>query len=323
MKWKFLSITFLVICMACDNAYLKVNDDSGNEITRSSQKDQLVSNEGVAFYLIKDFSLQSNIDFDSITLESDPFISYDDIVAYDSVAHVFEVDLDANTFFCGDDNLDERGFALMADSDTLYCGVLFSPIHSQIYDNVVMTLYSDESIHENYLEIISAYPSAVYATDPVKLNDNRLIDCLVADEKLKTLIGSSETDEQEPSTGETDTMYYATEIFDEVYQTIYGKWKLNTISGGFTGNGYDPDFEYLNFVEYGIYQFINADTLLEFGKIVIEEQLEDTLRISLQPDTGSTVFFYDSEKYVELTGDDLDLVSPCCDRYNYHFTREE
>lgn len=127
---------------------------------------------------------------------------------------------------------------------------------------------------------------------------------------------------KEPLPGVTDTIYYQQEIFNEVNQWIYGKWILEYISGGITGDGYEPNFDYLEFIPYGIYQFVNADTLLEFGKVVVEEQSDSILKILMSPDPGSTMFFYDSEKFVQFTSDDqLDLNAPCCDRYNYHFKR--
>ena len=75
-------------------------------------------------------------------------------------------------------------------------------------------------------------------------------------------------------------------------------------------------------VKFGIYGFIRDGRLIEFGRIEINEQTSQGLLITFTPDENSEVFMYDSEKYVNLSGNDtLSLDSPCCDRFNYHFKR--
>jgi hypothetical protein len=117
--------------------------------------------------------------------------------------------------------------------------------------------------------------------------------------------------------------YYSGEIFNVAYLDIYHKWRLYGISGGFHGGGHDPNFDFLKINRYGIYSFIRNDSTLEYGKIIVHQQTDNLLLISLEPDDDSETFMYDSEKYVNFYGSDtLSLDSPCCDRYNYHFTRE-
>ena len=136
--------------------------------------------------------------------------------------------------------------------------------------------------------------------------------CEKADDKIKFLLDDFQIDK-----------YYTDEIFDDQYLDIYGKWELNSISGGFFGIGYKPNFNFLEIKEFGIYGFIRNDTLLEFGKIQIDEQTTQRLKIIFLPDNAiDNIFFYDSEKYIEIAEmDTLNLNSPCCDRYNYHFIR--
>jgi hypothetical protein len=119
--------------------------------------------------------------------------------------------------------------------------------------------------------------------------------------------------------------YYPFEIVDEQFMDIYGNWRLDSISGGFFGTGYIPNFDFLELKETGIYGFIRNDTILEFGKIQIDEQTTERLKITFFPDNAvNNIFFFDSEKYIRLTGkDSLNLYSPCCDRYNYHFVRAQ
>ena len=123
--------------------------------------------------------------------------------------------------------------------------------------------------------------------------------------------------------GFTKDKYYDSEIFNENNLDIYGKWILYGVSGGIHGGGHEPNFDYLKINSYGIYGFIRNDSVIEFGRIKIDEQTCVTLIITFEPDENSETFMYDSEKYARLYGNDtLSLDSPCCDRYNYHFTRE-
>ena len=325
MKWNvILSCIIISTCISCDNISL-VGRYESNDNKRETVKEQTGSKEGVAFYFIQNFDLQTKFDLDTVLLENEPFISDNEIIAYDSAAHIYELNKSGESFFLGEDNLDGKGFVLMVDNDTLYWGVIWSPIHSQSFSNVVLTLPLTESLIGNFVELVEAYPSASFAAEQINLNDERLIARFNEVGKLKTLVEPSESNTgTEPLNLVTDTMYYQNEIFSNRNHIIYGKWSLTGITGGFTGNGYEPNFDYLEIMKYGIYQFVNADTLLEFGKVIIEEQSDRILRISLQTDSSSLIFFSDSEKEVQFTGNDrLDLFAPCCDRYNYHFKRME
>ena len=123
--------------------------------------------------------------------------------------------------------------------------------------------------------------------------------------------------------GLKENKYYDSEIFNEPYLDIYGKWKLYGVSGGLHGGGHELTFDFLEIKRYGIYGFIRNDSIIEFGKIKIDEQTTETLLITFEYDENSETFMYDSEKYVNFYGKDtLSLDSPCCDRYNYHFIRD-
>lgn len=118
------------------------------------------------------------------------------------------------------------------------------------------------------------------------------------------------------------TKYYDSDIFVDSNLKIYGKWKLYDISGGITGNGGELYFDVLEIKEYGVFGFFTQDSLMEFGRIDTLTQINSNLKISLENDLTSTLFFDDKEKFVSFRGNDsLDLNSPCCDRLNYHFVR--
>lgn len=120
------------------------------------------------------------------------------------------------------------------------------------------------------------------------------------------------------------TKYYDAEIFAESDLKIYGLWELFAVSGGLSGSGHDINFEYLEIKGYGIYGFVNQDSLLEYGKIshALQPANITSLKVDFEKDEKSNSFFTDTEKYIEFMGEDtLSLNSPCCDRFNYHFKR--
>ncbi len=103
---------------------------------------------------------------------------------------------------------------------------------------------------------------------------------------------------------------------------IYGKWELNGISGGVGGGSHELSFDFLEIENDGIYSFTRDGSIIEYGRIKINEQTNETLLITFEPDANSETFMYDPVKNVNLFGEDtLSLDSPCCDRFNYHFNR--
>ncbi len=121
--------------------------------------------------------------------------------------------------------------------------------------------------------------------------------------------------------------YYSKEIIPTDFLNIYGKWKLYDISCGFSGSGYEPDYDYLKIKSIGIYGLVRNNQLFEYGKIELYTFDNNTLgflQIRLIPDSlvGKKSNMYPHEKYIELRGNDLlNLFSPCCDLYNYHYKR--
>ncbi len=124
--------------------------------------------------------------------------------------------------------------------------------------------------------------------------------------------------------GIVETQYYNEEILQNTYLDFYGQWDIERISGGFTGTGYAPDFDYLEIRNYGIYGFVRNDSLLEYGQVVIKEQNLENLWITLQRDDNSDFFFNEFEFFVELPKkDSMNLISSAFDGYNYYFNRME
>jgi len=143
---------------------------------------------------------------------------------------------------------------------------------------------------------------------------------------LLTVI-ACETNEEDRITYLDDiaaTEYYSKDIIPSSYGDIYGMWNLYSTSGGITGGGYEPGFDHLEIKKYGIYGIVSSGRLIDHGMIKVEETDENAI-------TGlklSFVSMSDNESVFDVTvyadvshTDTLNLIAPCCDRYNFHFVK--
>jgi len=121
--------------------------------------------------------------------------------------------------------------------------------------------------------------------------------------------------------------YYSDEIMPTDYQLIYGKWKLFKVSGGFAGDGYEPDYDYLEIKSISIYGLVKNGSLFEYGRIELDTfdfNTKEYLQIKFIPDYYNELNprMYPSERYVDLKKvDTLNLISPCCDMYDFHYKK--
>jgi photosystem II stability/assembly factor-like uncharacterized protein len=135
------------------------------------------------------------------------------------------------------------------------------------------------------------------------------------------------TDNLNPDVQGNDTvldrnLYYSQEIFQDKYLGIYDKWRLDETSGGYAGGGYDADFDQLVIESFGIFKFFRHDSLLVYGRIEVKEQNDSILRIVfIKGSAFCRMKFFDMDKYVNFHDNSMLLVAPCCDRYNYCFTK--
>ena len=126
-----------------------------------------------------------------------------------------------------------------------------------------------------------------------------------------------------------ETKYYSSDIIPEQQSNIYGVWKVVRTSGGFAGNGYTKDFDYLILKKNGIFGIVRNDSLLTSGKLtlLLTIALYMPIGIHCQFESEKTVNIElcgDPEKYIRLVGkDSLDLIAPCCDRCNTHLIRKK
>lgn len=122
-----------------------------------------------------------------------------------------------------------------------------------------------------------------------------------------------------------ENSYYCQEIVPAAFNSLYGKWRLEAVSGGFTGSGHELNYSFLLLKPYGIYGITRSDTLIEYGRFETDSTNQDMpgmLKLKFIPDhySGSSLISL-PEKYAHMSNDSLVLYSPCCDMYNYHYRR--
>ena len=105
------------------------------------------------------------------------------------------------------------------------------------------------------------------------------------------------------------------------YSGMYGSWTIRNVSGGFSGAGYEPDFDILQITNRMHYSLYFHDTLLSEGKIEILDQTSDILRIEFRSKNNSLDPLTGWEKEVYLGQDTLVMNDGCCDMYSYFFIR--
>ncbi len=134
------------------------------------------------------------------------------------------------------------------------------------------------------------------------------------EEKIRLFLDSVETG-----------AFYSEEIIPENYMGIYGQWKLQSIGGGFAGTGFEPNHDFLEIKRFGIYGVLRNDSLIEYGKVQLDTfdtQATHLLQVKLIPESSVESIYSPPEKYIDLKGPgEMELRSPCCDFYNYYYTR--
>jgi len=113
------------------------------------------------------------------------------------------------------------------------------------------------------------------------------------------------------------------EHFYNEYTGIYGSWTIEEISGGFSGRGYEPNFDILQIDNRMHYSLFFNYALLSEGKIEITEQSSEILRVEFKSKNNSGDPLSGWEKEVFLNLDTLLLNDDCCDMYTYFFVRTD
>jgi hypothetical protein len=100
------------------------------------------------------------------------------------------------------------------------------------------------------------------------------------------------------------TQYYQNEIFNGINQKIYGKWQFLYSSGGFGGGRIDPEYDYLEVVQYGIYGIINGNSIDQIGKLLVADQDDKHAMITFLPDPNYKTDFQMVRRQSSFTGND-------------------
>lgn len=118
------------------------------------------------------------------------------------------------------------------------------------------------------------------------------------------------------------TQYYDNEIFNEENQKIYGKWKFLKVSGEIAGSVYEPDYDYLEVVRFGIYGKITDHKVKEYGQLIIDKQDNTETRIDFFPSDNYRTDSFADQKVVSFVGNDtLLLWDGYIDGYFSHYIR--
>jgi hypothetical protein len=128
--------------------------------------------------------------------------------------------------------------------------------------------------------------------------------------------------------GFQENKYYSTDIVPENFCDIYGIWKVDRTSGGFSGMGYNIDFDYLIIKKNAIFGIVRNDSLIAYGKLTLlldnPLNLNNSLLCKFDFDQNNNIqLSRDADKYISITNKDtLNLTAPCCDRYNTQLVRQ-
>ncbi len=120
-----------------------------------------------------------------------------------------------------------------------------------------------------------------------------------------------------------DKYYPTDDLSSEV--DINGIWSVDRTSGGFSGGGYEQDFDHLLVKPNGIFGLEKDNELVASGKIQRISRPDGFIYVQFEPDFNPNPLSYqlliDNIKLIELRNDSLELRSDCCDRYNTHLIK--
>ena len=151
----------------------------------SKDPDGTSTNREFAIYLSIDTLIRGNIDIEAMPVEEEPFITFDEIVYYDSAKHILKLSFSVDSIFNYDQNMTLRGFLASIDTSVIFYGIFYSPVNSAPNPNIVITLPCDNSSEPNRLEIIEGYPNTDYYKGYQSVNDERFIKLLQESNKLQ------------------------------------------------------------------------------------------------------------------------------------------
>jgi hypothetical protein len=141
----------------------------------------------VTIHLIKNiqgWKPDCSINEDSIELEDEVFIRYDQLLSYDPDKHLFELSEEVLDHIENIvDDLHTRAFAAMIDDE-----IIFTCYFWAAYSSSICSWYTTDPIMaESYggLKVTMGYPAGMYSSDQDRRTDDRLLCVFDRDGKLK------------------------------------------------------------------------------------------------------------------------------------------
>mgnify|MGYP005842678471 CR=1 FL=1 len=107
----------------------------------------------------------------------------------------------------------------------------------------------------------------------------------------------------------------------ETQHDLIGFWTLESITGGLIGTGHAADFTDLEFKSNGTYRLNNHDEAKGEGRYTLST-VDGEIILRFSPNNAENIGFEVQNKTVRLSQDTLILSDPCCDLFEYRFSRD-
>ena len=92
----------------------------------------------------------------------------------------------------------------------------------------------------------------------------------------------------------------------QVKETIilYGKWHFIYYAGSIAGGTFEPTYDYLEIVRFGIFGIIKNDSIKIFGRLLVNKQDSTETQISFLPETICLSDYQSIQRGVSFQGND-------------------
>jgi len=116
--------------------------------------------------------------------------------------------------------------------------------------------------------------------------------------------------------------YYQEDIFGEEYSSIYGKWFVYSVYGGWGGWEKTTGFDFFEFNKNGIYGISKGFDLWTYGKIQMKKLTANKLLLDFIPDNNSkTGWLLESKRLTFPVNDTIILYDDCLECNRYYLSR--
>jgi hypothetical protein len=141
---------------------------------------------GLALYLTsEDFtpaqllSGTGAVDLRLVPLETDPFLTQDDILWYEVETHSFELTPDAAARVVALPIVTRgRAFVVTVEGEPVYGGAFWTPLSSLSFDGIVISMLPNTPPEGNVFRVELGYPGSGFFTGPDQRADPRIVNAL-------------------------------------------------------------------------------------------------------------------------------------------------